>query len=65
MHGQPPVITLDRNNVLQALAKIIAIAVGHYPARGVQHIEVATVARQNAQEPLRLTEQGSQFPPLQ
>ncbi|MNG30497.1 hypothetical protein D3C84_1161220 [compost metagenome] len=61
MHGQPPLVALNRNNVLQALTEVIAIAVGHDPTGGIEHFQVAGLARQDSEEPFRLTEQRCQF----
>ncbi|MNG03959.1 hypothetical protein D3C84_870620 [compost metagenome] len=61
MHRQPPLVALDGNDVLQALLEIVAITVGHDPPCGIQHFQVAGLARQNAEEPLRLTEQRRQL----
>src|SRR5471032_2024443 len=61
MHRQSPLVALNRNNVLQALTEVIAVAVGHDPTGGIQHFQVAGLAWQDPEEPLRLTEQRRQL----
>src|SRR3990167_3221213 len=54
MHCQPPLIALNRNYILQTFAKVIAVTIRHHPARGVQHLQIAGLARQYAEKPVWL-----------
>ncbi|MNP06709.1 hypothetical protein D3C76_987050 [compost metagenome] len=61
MHRQPPLVALDGDHVLQALLEVLAVAIGHDPTGRVQDLEVACLARQDAEEPVRLSEQRRQL----
>ncbi|MOA54327.1 hypothetical protein D3C78_1779220 [compost metagenome] len=56
MHGQAPLVALDRDHILQAFAEILTVALGHHPACRIQYLQVAGLARQYAKEPVRLAE---------